>query len=223
MTQRYPAIDAECWVFDLDNTLYPRSCDLFCQIDVKMKSFISELLGVDLEEAHRIQKEYFRSHGTTLRGLMDNHGLAPAEFLDFVHDIDVSPVPPNPALDFALARLPGRKIIFTNGSSRHAENVVARLGVGHHFTGVFDIIAAEYRPKPDRIAYDAMCRIHAVDPKRAVMIEDIARNLEPAHALGMTTVWVRSDHDHSMHGADGPHIHHVIEDLVEWLECQAPT
>ena len=220
MARRYPTIDADCWVFDLDNTLYPRSCDLFSQIDIKMKTFIAELLGVDVEEARRIQKQYFRTHGTTLRGLMDNHGLAPSAFLDYVHDIDVTPVPPNPALDVALGRLPGRKIIFTNGSVRHAENVVTRLGVAHHFEGVFDIIAAEYRPKPDRLAYDAMCRIHAVEPTRAVMIEDIARNLEPAHALGMTTVWVRSDHDHSMEGADGPHVHHVIDELVEWLECQ---
>ena len=95
-------VTADVWVFDLDNTLYPRDCDLFAQIDVKMKSFISELLSVDVEEAHRIQKEYFRTHGTTLRGLMDNHGLAPSEFLDYVHDIDVSPVPPNPALDDVL-------------------------------------------------------------------------------------------------------------------------
>jgi len=220
MAQRYPAIAADVWVFDLDNTLYPRDCDLFRQIDVRMKSFIAELLGIDTDAAHRIQKQYFRTHGTTLRGLMDHHGLAPEAFLDYVHDIDVTPVPPNPALDAALGRLPGRKIIFTNGSARHAENVAGRLGVRHHFDGVFDIIAADYRPKPDRSAYDAMCRIHRVDPTRAAMIEDIARNLEPAHAMGMTTVWLRSSHDHSMLGADGPHVHHVIDDLVDWLEDQ---
>ncbi len=122
-------VTADVWVFDLDNTLYPRDCNLFAQIDVKMKSFIGKLLDVDIEEAHRIQKEYFRTHGTTLRGLMDNHGLAPDEFLDYVHDIDVSPVPPNPALDDVLHRLEGRKIIFTNGSVAHAENVLNRLGI----------------------------------------------------------------------------------------------
>ena len=102
----------DTWVFDLDNTLYPRDCNLFAQIDVKMKAFIGQLLDVDVEEAHRIQKQYFRSHGTTLRGLMDNHGLAPEEFLDYVHDIDVSPVPPNPALDDVLHRIEGRKVIY---------------------------------------------------------------------------------------------------------------
>jgi putative hydrolase of the HAD superfamily len=213
-------VTADVWVFDLDNTLYPRDCDLFAQIDVKMKSFISQLLSIDEEEAHRIQKEYFHTHGTTLRGLMDNHGLAPSEFLDYVHDIDVSPVPPNPALDDVLHRLPGRKIIYTNGSVIHAENVSHRLGIRHHFDGIFDIIAADYNPKPAREPYAQMIRDHDVDPTRAVMLEDIARNLAPAHELGMTTVWIRSEHDHSAMGSDGDHVHHVIDDLVEWLEEQ---
>ncbi len=213
-------VDADVWVFDLDNTLYPRDCNLFAQIDVKMKAFIGELLDVDLEEAHRIQKQYFRTHGTTLRGLMDNHGLAPEEFLDYVHDIDVTPVPPNPSLDDVLHRIDGRKVIFTNASVAHAENVLGRLGITHHFDGIFDIIAADYVPKPERSAYEVFVREHNVDPTRAVMLEDIARNLEPAHAMGMTTVWVRSEHDHSAMGADGDHVHHVIDDLVEWLESQ---
>ena len=213
-------VNADVWVFDLDNTLYPRDCNLFAQIDVKMKAFISELLNVDLEEAHRIQKQYFRTNGTTLRGLMENHGLAPEEFLDYVHDIDVSPVPPNPALDDVLHRIDGRKVIFTNGSVTHAENVLGRLGITHHFDGIFDIIAADYVPKPERSAYEAFVREHNVDPTRAVMLEDIARNLEPAHAMGMTTVWVRSDHEHSAMGANGDHVHHAIDDLVEWLESQ---
>ena len=213
-------VNADVWVFDLDNTLYPRNCNLFAQIDVKMKAFISELLNVDLEEAHRIQKQYFRTHGTTLRGLMENHGLAPKEFLDYVHNIDVSPVPPNPALNDVLHRIDGRKVIFTNGSVTHAENVLGRLGITHHFDGIFDIIAADYVPKPERSAYEAFVRKHNVDPTRAVMLEDIARNLEPAHAMGMTTVWVRSDHDHSAMGANGDHVNHAIDDLVEWLESQ---
>lgn len=212
---------ADVWVFDLDNTLYPRDCDLFAQIDVKMKAFVANLLGIDPEDAYKVQKQYFREHGSTLRGLMDNHGLAPQEFLDYVHDIDVSPVPPNPALDDVLHRLEGRKIIFTNGSVAHADNVVTRLGIGHHFEGVFDIHAADYKPKPARDAYTQFVQEYDFDPTRAVMLEDIARNLEPAHELGMTTVWVRSDHDHSAMGADGDHIHHVIDDLVPWLEAQA--
>lgn len=214
-------VAAEVWVFDLDNTLYPRDCNLFAQIDVKMKTFISELLDVDVEAAHRIQKQYFRSHGTTLRGLMDNHGLAPEEFLDYVHDIDVTPVPPNPALDDVLHRIDGRKVIFTNGSVIHAENVLGRLGISHHFEDIFDIIAANYVPKPERSAYELFVRKHDIDPTRAVMLEDIARNLEPAHEMGMTTVWLRSNHDHSAMGSEGDHIHYVINNLVEWLEAQA--
>ncbi len=213
-------VDADVWVFDLDNTLYPRDCNLFAQIDVKMKAFISELLNVNVEEAHRIQKQYFRTYGTTLRGLMDNHGLTPEKFLDYVHDIDVSPVPPNPALNNVLHRIDGRKVIFTNGSVAHAENVLGRIGITHHFEGIFDIIAADYVPKPERSAYEVFVREHNVDPTRAVMLEDIARNLEPAHAMGMTTVWIRSKDDHSAMGADGDHVNHVIEDLVEWLESQ---
>ena len=213
-------VTADVWVFDLDNTLYPRDCDLFAQIDVKMKAFVSNLLGIDPADAYKVQKQYFREHGSTLRGLMDNHGLAPQEFLDFVHDIDVTPVPPNPALDDVLHQLEGRKIVFTNGSVAHATNVMTRLGITHHFEGIFDIHAADYLPKPARSAYDKFLSDYDVDPTRAVMLEDIARNLEPAHALGMTTVWIRSEHDHSAMGAEGDHIHHVIDELVPWLEDQ---
>ena len=213
-------VDAQVWVFDLDNTLYPRDCNLFAQIDVRMKTFIGNLLNVDVEEAHRIQKQYFRTHGTTLRGLMDNHGLKPEEFLDYVHDIDVTPVPPNPALNDVLYQIDGRKLIFTNGSVAHAENVLGRLGVRHHFEGIFDIIAADYVPKPERLAYEVFVAEHDIDPTRAVMLEDIARNLQPAHEMGMTTVWLRSDHDHSATGAKGDHVHHIIDGLVEWLEDQ---
>ena len=202
-------VTADVWVFDLDNTLYPRDCDLFAQIDVKMKAFVANLLGIDPADAYKVQKQYFRNYGSTLRGLMENHSLPPQEFLDFVHDIDVTPIPPNPALDNVLHKLNGRKIVFTNGSVAHATNVMNRLGITHHFEGIFDIQAADYLPKPDRSAYDKFLRDYDVDPARAVMIEDMARNLEPAHELGMTTVWIRSKHDHSAIGADGDHIHPV--------------
>ena len=123
-------------------------------------------------------------------------------------------------MDDVLHQLEGRKIVFTNGSVAHATNVMTRLGITHHFEGIFDIHAADYLPKPARSAYDKFLSDYDVDPTRAVMLEDIARNLEPAHALGMTTVWIRSEHDHSAMGADGDHIHHVIDDLVPWLEDQ---
>ena len=213
-------VTANVWVFDLDNTLYSRDCNLFAQIDVKMKTFISNLLGVNTEKAHYLQKHYFRTHGTTLRGLMENHHIDPQQFLDFVHDIDLSPVLPNPELNEALYRIRGRKLIFTNGSEQHAENVLNRLGIRLHFEGIFDIIASGYIPKPDYSAYETFVIKHDVKPSSAVMLEDIARNLLPAHDMGMTTVWIRSDHDHSAIGAEGDHIDFIIEDLTEWLTHQ---
>ncbi len=213
-----PDLDhVEVWIFDLDNTLYPAACNLFDQIDRRMGEFIGRLLTVDRTEARVIQKSYFRQHGTTLRGLMLEHGLDPAEFLDYVHDIDLTPIPPNPDLDQALDRLPGRKLVFTNGSVPHAERVMARLGVAHHFEAVFDIVASDYVPKPDPAPYHRLVDRYRVDPRAAAMFEDIARNLAPAAALGMTTVWVPGNPNWSGPDASGEHVHHVAEDLTAWL------
>jgi len=209
---------AEAWIFDLDNTLYPASCNLFAQVDTRIGAFIADRLGIEGDEAYRLQKHYFRTYGTSLRGLMLHHEVQPREFLDFVHEIDVTPVQPDPTLDEALARLPGRKVIFTNGSVKHAENVMARLGVGRHFEAIFDIVAADYFPKPEPFVYDVMVRRHWIDPRRAVMIEDLPKNLAPAHAMGMTTVLVRTDADWAQDGVDGHHIDHVTDDLVRWLD-----
>ena len=209
----------EWWVFDLDNTLYPASCNLFAQVDQRIGEFIAGYLKVDADEARRIQKQYFREYGTTLRGLMSHHALLPDRFLEYVHLIDVSPVPPSPALAAALGRLDGRKIVFTNGSTAHAERVMDRLGVSQHFDGVFDIVAAEYQPKPDPESYRLLLERHRIDPRAAAMLEDLPRNLVPAAALGMTTVLVRTDADWAQDGADGDHIHHVTDDLVGWLEA----
>ncbi len=209
---------AEAWVFDLDNTLYPLSTNLFAQIDERMRAFIAGFLELDLDEARRVQKTYFREYGTTLRGLMNRHGLDPGLFLEYVHAVDLDPVPPNPALAAALARLPGRKYIFTNASAAHAGRITDRLGVTRHFDAVFDIADADYVPKPEPRIYDALVQCHGLDPGKTVMIEDIARNLAPAAALGMTTVWLRNDSPVGVEGADGDHVHHVIDDLVRWLE-----
>ncbi len=209
---------AEAWVFDLDNTLYPPSTNLFAQIDERMRAFIARFLDLDLDEAQRIQKHYFREYGTTLRGLMNRHGLDPGPFLDYVHAVDLSLVPPNPALGVALARLPGRKYIFTNASADHAGRITDRLGVTHHFDAVFDIADADYVPKPEPRIYEALVECHGLDPQKTVMIEDIARNLAPAAALGMTTVWLRNESPVGGQGAGGNHVHHVIDDLVAWLE-----
>jgi len=211
--------DVETWVFDLDNTLYPAETNLFAQIDVRMREFIAGYLALDLDEAYRVQKSYFREHGTTLRGLMSRHGLDPKEFLDFVHAIDLSPLSPSPALDAALECLNGRKIIFTNASADHADRVMDRLGVSRHFDAIFDIEDAEYLPKPDPTVYDALVERYSLDPSKTVMIEDIARNLAPAAALGMTTVWVRTQSRIGQEGADQAHVHHVIDDLEDWLHA----
>ena len=226
MTNAYQTAFAHVdhWVFDLDNTLYPARCNLFAQVDVRITDFIAEALGLDRETARIKQKDYYRRHGTSLRGMMIDHDMDPAAFLAYVHDIDVTPVPPSPLLADALRALPGRKLIFTNGSVRHAENVMTRLGVADHFDGIFDIVAADYVPKPDPAPYAAMLRRFAIDPARAVMVEDLHRNLLPAAAAGMTTVWVRTDSEFSHPDptlAAGPHpgqhVHHVVDDVEAWL------
>lgn len=208
----------EAWIFDIDNTLYPASCNLFAQIDQRMGAFISDFLGVDRVEARRVQKSFFRKYGTTMRGLMTEHGLDPDVFLDFVHEIDHSPVAPNPALDDALARLDGPKHVFTNASCRHAEKVMARLGVRHHFDLVFDIAAADYQPKPHPDTYARLMQATGLDPRACVFVDDIPKNLEPAAALGMTTVWMRSETEYAEIGErDGAYVHHVADEIADWL------
>ncbi|MBY0430745.1 MAG: pyrimidine 5'-nucleotidase, partial [Rhodospirillales bacterium] len=215
------------WVFDLDNTLYPASCSLFPQIDQRMKRFIAEALGIDPDQAYRLQKEYYRAYGTTLRGLMVVHGLSPDTFLEFVHEIDHACLIPSARLDAALSALPGRKLVFTNGSEKHAVAVLDRLGLSRHFEGIFDIKAAGYIPKPDPEAYATLLKAHALEARGATMFEDLHRNLKPAHALGMTTVWVRDDtHCHAPPGEEPStfdHVHHITEDLAGWLDAAAAS
>lgn len=214
----------DTWVFDLDNTLYPASCRLFDQIDVKMGNFVSKLLDVDYAEAKRRQKEMFYKYGTTLRGLMTEHGITPDDFLDYVHDIDHSPVPLNKALDDALHALPGRKLIFTNGTVAHAEKVLARIGITHHFGDIFDIVHSDFIPKPEMEPYRKFVAQTGIDPKASAMFEDIARNLEAPHALGMRTVLVVSPENHDAEhlnkatgGTAQAHIDYVTDDLASFL------
>jgi putative hydrolase of the HAD superfamily len=211
----------ESWVFDLDNTLYPASCRLFDQVDRNMGSFICEFLKLDPVEARALQKRYLKEFGTTLRGLMINHECPPERFLEAAHAIDYSAVQPDPRLDAALERLPGRKLIFTNGSVEHAERVMDRLQVGRHFSGIFDIVAAGYLPKPNLAAYEGLIRTHEIQARRAALIEDLPRNLVPAAELGMTTVLVKTDSEWAQDDAEGDHIHHVTDDLPAWLEAAA--
>lgn len=178
------------WVFDLDNTLYPRHCDLFAQIDWKMTDYVANLLTLPKAEARLLQKKLYRSHGTTLRGLMECYDVDPHHFLDVVHDIDYSPVEPNPALGELIAALPGRKHIFTNGDVPHARRTTDRLGISEHFDKVFDIIASDLVPKPAEQPYIKFLESHDVDPKRAAMFEDMPRNLDVPRKFGMRTVLI---------------------------------
>jgi putative hydrolase of the HAD superfamily len=212
------------WVFDLDNTLYPHHLNLWQQVDVRIRDYIARFLDVSHDEAFRVQKDYYRRYGTTLRGLMTEHGMRPDDFLDFVHRIDHSPLQPNPALGAAIERLPGRKLILTNGTRAHADAVMRRLAIHEHFEDVFDIVAAELEPKPLAQTYDRFLARHGVDPARAAMFEDLARNLQVPHALGMTTVLVVPEgarevlrEEWELEGRDAPHVDHVTDDLVGFL------
>jgi putative hydrolase of the HAD superfamily len=207
----------DCWIFDLDNSLYPASCNLFELIDIRMGEFIQKLLGVDAVEARRVQKHYFHEHGTTLAGLMAAEGVDPHEFLDFVHDIDMARLTADPAVVDSIDRLPGRKFVFTNGDERYAGRVLERLGLANAFDGMHDIHAMGYVPKPNPLAYEAMCERHSIEPAAALFVEDMARNLKPAKALGMTTVWVDNGSEQASQGADESFIDYRTHDIGVWL------
>jgi putative hydrolase of the HAD superfamily len=216
--------DARVWLFDLDNTLYSAECRLFDQIHVRMRDYLMDYFRCDAEEAQRIRRKYFLEHGTTLSGMIANHGIDPTGFLDYVHDIDLSPVQPNPALDAALGRLPGRKLIFTNADTGHARNVMERLGVAHHFEAIFDIVGAAYVPKPDPAPYAQIVADFGVAAEQAVMLDDMCINLAPAHAMGMSTVWVRTHYNWAGDDEDdAEHVHHTTDDVTKWLEALVPA
>ena len=207
----------ESWIFDLDNTLYPAECNLFAQIDQKMGEFISNYLSVEWDEARVIQKSFFREYGTTMNGMMTVHDMDPHEFMDFVHDIDHSPVEADAALDAALAKLPGRKIVYTNGSVAHAEAVLDRLAVRHHFEHLHDIAASDFKPKPQLHGYQKLMHLTDVDPAKASFFEDMARNLLEPHNMGMTTVHVLTGDDWAREGGEDEHVHHRTDDLPGFL------
>jgi putative hydrolase of the HAD superfamily len=215
----------ETWVFDLDNTLYPHHLNLWQQVDERIRSYIADFLKVGHDEAFRVQKDYYKRYGTSMRGLMTEHGMKPDDFLDFVHQIDHSPLEPNPALGAAIEKLPGRKLILTNGTRKHADAVMQRLAIHEHFEDVFDIIAAELEPKPLPQTYDRFLKLHGVDPAHAAMFEDLSRNLVVPHTLGMTTVLVVPERTREvfreaweMEGRDADHVDHVTDDLAGFLQ-----
>lgn len=206
------------WIFDLDNTLYPADARLFDRIDAKMGAYIAGRLGVDLVEARRIQKGYFHGHGTTLAGLMAEHGVDPHEFLDFVHDIEMDVLQDNAPLAATIARLPGRKIVFTNGDAPYAGRVLDRLGLGRSFEGIHDIHAMGLAPKPNASAYAGLCAAFDIDPAQSLFVEDMARNLKPAKAIGMMTVWVDNGSEQAG-DADHSYIDFITHDIGHWLEA----
>ena len=220
----------DTWVFDLDNTLYPHHVNLWQQVDARIGEFIGAYLKVSPEQARIIQKDYYRRYGTSMRGMMTEHGVHADDYLAYVHQIDHSPLEPNPAMGAAIARLPGRKLILTNGSTDHAGAVLNRLGLSAHFEAVFDIIAAELEPKPAPQTYQRFLTRHAVDPANAAMFEDLARNLVVPHQLGMTTVLVVPDgtkevvrEDWELEGRDDPDVDHVTDDLTGFLRGLVKT
>jgi pyrimidine 5''-nucleotidase len=178
------------WVFDLDNTLYPHHSNLFSQIDVRMTAYVSEMLSLPREEARKLQKELYQEYGTTLAGLIARYNVDSDDFLEKVHDIDYSWLAPDPGLGEAIQALPGRKFIFTNGNRAHAERAARQLGILDRFEDIFDIVAAGLVPKPAQVPYDRFVELHKIVGSRAVMFEDLARNLIVPKALGMTTVLI---------------------------------
>jgi putative hydrolase of the HAD superfamily len=220
-----PFNHVETWIFDLDNTLYPHHVNLWEQVDERIRGYIADFLKVGRDEAFRLQKDYYRRYGTSMRGLMTEHGMKPDGFLDFVHQVDHSPLEPNPALGQAIRNLSGRKLILTNGTRSHADKVLARLGLVGHFDHVFDIVDAELEPKPSEQTYDRFLKRHNIDARQAAMFEDLARNLAVPHARGMTTVLVVpqdvsdvSREAWELEGRDAPHVDHVTADLAGFLE-----
>jgi len=210
------------WIFDLDNTLYPASADLFAQVDQRMTGFIQDLLGLDHDEARRVQKGYFHNHGTTLSGLMTEHHVDPHAFLEHVHDIEMDVLEHDAPLVAAIAKLPGRKLVFTNGDKPYALKILDRLGLGESFEAIHDIHAMDLMPKPHASAYAGLCAAFDIDPRESLFVDDMTRNLAPAKAIGMTTVWVDNGSEQSPGGARD-HIDFTVPVLAPWLETILET
>ena len=206
----------DAWIFDLDNTLYPAACDLFGLIDTRMTAYVAGVTGLPRDEAYQLQKRYFREHGTTLSGMMAEHGVDPHHFLADVHAIEMDVLKEDRRLVKAIARLPGRKLVFTNGDSAYAARVLDRIGLSDSFEAIHDIHACAYQPKPSAAAYASMVAAFQIEPTHALFADDLARNLAPAKALGLTTLWI--DNGSEQVGAhQAGHIDFTTGDLGSWL------
>lgn len=205
------------WIFDLDNTLYPHGARLFEQVDRRITDYIARLFQVERDEAYRIQKNYFHTRGTTLAGLMAEHGVDPHEYLADAHDIEMDMLEENAPLAAAIAKLPGRKIVFTNADEAYARRILARLGLGDTFEAIHDVHALDYRPKPEPWAYRHICDTYALDPHESLFADDMARNLKPAKDIGMTTLWVDNGSEQA-DSLDREHIDFATRDVTHWLQ-----
>ena len=211
-------VNIKYWLFDLDNTLYSGDTKVFDQVDKKMSKYISDKLNVSIEEAKKIQKNYFHEYNTTLNGMIKNHKINAHEFLEFVHDINIDFLQKDPELAKEIERLDGIKIIFTNGSRKHALNVTKRLGVDQLFDDIFDIVDCDFIPKPLIEPYKKLVEKHKIDPKLCVFVEDIARNLKPAYEMGMKTVWIENDEPWAKKFSDANFISYKTNNLSDFLK-----
>ncbi|MDC0449541.1 pyrimidine 5'-nucleotidase [Pelagibacteraceae bacterium] len=205
------------WLFDLDNTLYSGDTKVFDQVDKKMSFFISKKLNVNINEAKKIQKSYFHEYNTTLNGMIKNHNIDAEEFLEFVHNVDLNFLKKDLDLKNELNDLIGKKYIFTNGSRAHASNVTKKIGIENMFDGVFDIVDAEFIPKPSIEPYKKIIQKYGIDPEYCIFIEDIARNLKPAHELGMKTVWIENDEPWAAEFSNENFINYKTNNLSKFL------
>jgi putative hydrolase of the HAD superfamily len=225
LTAKRDFAHVDTWVFDLDNTLYPHEARVWPQVDARITLFVTELFGLDGLSARALQKYYYHRYGTTLKGLMRENNIQPDDFLDFVHHIDLASLEPDPALGQAIADLPGRKLILTNGTIKHAENIAGKLGILDKFDGLFGIIEAGFTPKPERATFDQFFARHNVDPTRAAMFEDIEKNLIVPHDVGMKTVLILPKTPDPFREAweqaaiDAGHVHHITSDLTGFLRA----
>ena len=206
------------WLFDLDNTLYSGDTKVFDQVDKKMSKFISEKLKVSEEEAKKIQKNYFHEYNTTLNGMIKNHDINANEFLEFVHDVNLDFLKKDEFLGNQINKLNGKKIIFTNGSKAHAANVTEKIGIDKLFDGVFDIVDSEFYPKPSMEPYKKIIENYNIEPEYCIFFEDIARNLKPAHELGMKTVWIENKEPWAAEYSDAEFINYRTDNLANFLK-----
>ena len=206
------------WIFDLDNTLYAGKTRVFEQVNKRISKYISEKLNVSIEEAKKIQKNYFYEYNTTLNGMIKNHKIDANEFLEFVHNVNIDFLKEDPKLKEELKQLEGKKFIFTNGSRKHALNIIQRIGIDQSFDGIFDIVDSDFIPKPAIEPYKKLVEKHTIDPNLCVLVEDIARNLKPAYEMGMTTVWIENEVPWAKKFSDANFINYKTNNLCEFLK-----